>query len=58
MKPATRRSARYPSSGLRYVTNKWGDTRMGIAFGRIVHVQSVNVAGKEDGVSRAAPLSR
>jgi hypothetical protein len=41
----------FPRSGEHYVTNKWGDTRMGIAFPSPVTVKGTYVAGQAaDGV--------
>ena len=36
----------HPNSGQRYITNKWGDTSMGIGFGGVVDVEGVYVAGQ------------
>jgi len=36
----------HPRSGVHYITNKWGDTSMGIAFGRPVDVDGVYAAGQ------------
>jgi len=36
----------YPRSGAHYITNKWGDTSMGIGFGRLVDMEGVFVAGQ------------
>ncbi|MDY7109012.1 MAG: hypothetical protein SYC29_10295 [Planctomycetota bacterium] len=36
----------HPHSGAHYITNKWGDTSMGIGFGRLVDVEGVHVAGQ------------
>lgn len=36
----------YPKSGQHYITNKWGDTRMGIGFPTPTDVLGVYVAGQ------------
>ena len=36
----------YPASGRHYATNKWGDTRMGIAFPELVTVEGMHVSGQ------------
>ncbi|MCZ6834752.1 MAG: hypothetical protein O7G85_03165 [Planctomycetota bacterium] len=47
----SRRGTFYPHSGNHYITNKWGDTRMGIGFPRPMDVHGVYVAGQAaDGV--------
>ncbi len=43
------RSACFPGSGSNYVTNKWGDTRMGIGFPEAVTVHSACFAGRGSG---------
>lgn len=41
------RGATYsPHSGEHYAVNKWGDTRMGIGFGCLVHVDGAYLAGQ------------
>jgi hypothetical protein len=42
----TPRTSYYPNSGVHYVTNKWGDTSMGIGFPDVVDVLGVYVAGQ------------
>ncbi len=44
----SRGAARFPHSGRRYITNKWGDTRMGIGFNGEVDVLGVYVTGQAD----------
>jgi hypothetical protein len=40
------RATYYPNSGIHNVTNKWGDTRMGIGFRGVVDVRGVYVSGQ------------
>ncbi|MCE9595393.1 MAG: hypothetical protein K8S98_14495 [Planctomycetes bacterium] len=40
------RFAKFPHSGTRYAFNKWGDTRMGIGFKRVVDVDGAWFAGQ------------
>ncbi|MCZ6834749.1 MAG: hypothetical protein O7G85_03150 [Planctomycetota bacterium] len=42
----SRRGSFYPHSGNHYITNQWGDPRMGIGFPRPTHVLGVYVAGQ------------
>lgn len=41
----TPRTTSYPSSGIHHVVNKWGDTKMGIGFGRVVDLNGAFFAG-------------
>ncbi len=41
----TPRTTSYPSSGIHHVVNKWGDTKMGIGFGRVVDLDGAYFAG-------------
>jgi hypothetical protein len=45
--PSLRRTS-FPHSGQHYAAAKWGDTQMGIGFGRVVDVDGVWVAGHMD----------
>jgi len=38
----------YPHSGDYYVANRYGDTHMGIGFGRVVHLEGAWVAGQDN----------
>lgn len=40
------RAAKSPRSGTRYVTNTWGDPRMGIGFGGEVHLRGAYFSGQ------------
>jgi hypothetical protein len=53
----SRRWSRTPRSGLHYATAKWGDTRMGIGFGREVELRGVWVGGHMDPASWTSGLS-
>ena len=50
VKPAwtvpSRRATEFPHSGVHYVVNKWGGTRMGIGFGGSVDVRGAYFAGQ------------
>jgi hypothetical protein len=52
----SRRATTSPHSGKHYVTNKWGDTRMGIGFPQLVDVHGAYFAGQSEAGVWAAGL--